>query len=288
MPAASLLYALLGMAGAWAGRSLAQTGLSGKAQGILMMGAGLLILVLGLRMLLARPRRPALAPTGGLEVRLEPMTRAARPLPHPARRWRPARRAWSLAPRGWLLLFGTLNGLIPCSLVFSIALKAAATGDPGRAGLLMLAFGLGTLPMMAAVTGFGAFVGARTRDLSARIAGGLVAILGLWTLYEGYSFFDIMRGLGQWLRAARLHPPQTGENPMCDHHHNQGRREALKVLGALGLAGLGTPVLAANAATIGAFMPGKGWMPAGASCEGDGTPLQFIPQDRPGRQSPGG
>ena len=169
------IYALLGMAGAWAGRSLAQTGLTGKAQGILMMGAGLLILVLGLRMLLARPRRPALAPTRGLEVRLEPMTRPPRP-------WSP-------------LLFGTLNGLIPCSLVFSIALKAAATADPGRAGLLMLAFGLGTLPMMAAVTGFGAFVGARARGLSARIAGGLVAILGLWTLYEGYSFFDIMRGL---------------------------------------------------------------------------------------------
>ncbi|MGB7551826.1 MAG: sulfite exporter TauE/SafE family protein [Chromatiaceae bacterium] len=169
------IYALLGMAGAWAGRSLAQTGLTGKAQGILMMGAGLLILVLGLRMILARPRRPALAPTGGLEVRLEPMTRPPRP-------WSP-------------LLFGTLNGLIPCSLVFSIALKATATGDPGRAGLLMLAFGLGTLPMMAAVTGFGAFVGARARDFSARIAGGLVAILGFWTLYEGYSFFDIMRGL---------------------------------------------------------------------------------------------
>ena len=169
------IYALLGMAGAWAGRSLAQTGLTGKAQGILMMGAGLLILVLGLRMFLARPRRPSQAPTRGLEVRLEPMTRPPRP-------WSP-------------LLFGTLNGLIPCSLVFSIALKAVATGDPGRAGLLMLAFGLGTLPMMAAVTGFGAFVGARARDFSARIAGGLVAILGLWTLYEGYSFFDIMRGL---------------------------------------------------------------------------------------------
>lgn len=68
---------------------------------------------------------------------------------------------------------------------------------------------------------------------------------------------------------------------MCDHHPNQGRREALKVLAALGLAGLGTPVLAADAATIGAFMPGKGWMPAGAGCEGDGTPLQFIPKTAP-------
>ncbi len=190
-------YAVLGMAGAWAGRSLAQTGLFGKAQGLLMIGVGLLILVLGLRLLLARPQRPALAPTRGLEVRLEPRPREAYNPTSP----RLAASAAYLEPKtrpprlGSSLLFGTLNGLIPCSLVFSIALKAAATGDPGRAGLLMLAFGLGTLPMMAAVTSFGAFVGARTRDLSARIAGGLVAVLGLWTLYEGYSFFDIMRGL---------------------------------------------------------------------------------------------
>lgn len=76
---------------------------------------------------------------------------------------------------------------------------------------------------------------------------------------------------------------------MCEHHdqaHDQGRRAALKTLGtlggALGLAALGTPVLAADAATIGAFMPGKGWLPAsGTACEGDGTPLQFIPRTQP-------
>ncbi len=190
-------YALLGMAGAWAGRSLAQTGLFGKAQGLIMMGVGLLILVLGLRLLLARPRRPALAPTGGLEVRLEPMPRAAQPAT-PTRPPLAASAAYpeSRPPRlGSSLLFGTLNGLIPCSLVFSIALKAAATGDPGHAGLLMLAFGIGTLPMMATVTGLGAFAGAWLRGLAPRIAGGLVAILGLWTFYEGYVFFDIMRGL---------------------------------------------------------------------------------------------
>lgn len=167
-----LTYTLLGMAGAWAGRSLAQTGLIGKVQGILMIGAGLLILIMGLRMLLAR--QASRIPTQGLEVYLETRRRT---------------------PRPWPLLLGTLNGLVPCGLIFSIALKAAATSDPGRAGLIMLAFGLGTLPMMVAVTGLGAFIGARVRELAARIAGGLVAGLGLWTSYEGYLFFDIMRGL---------------------------------------------------------------------------------------------
>jgi len=167
-----LTYTLLGMAGAWAGRSLAQTGLTGKVQGILMIGAGLLILILGLRMLLAR--QASRIPTQGLEVHLETRRRTLRP---------------------WPLLLGTLNGLVPCGLIFSIALKAAATSDPGRAGLIMLAFGLGTLPMMVTVTGLGAFIGARVRELAVRIAGGLVAGLGLWTSYEGYLFFDIMRGL---------------------------------------------------------------------------------------------
>jgi len=167
-----LTYTLLGMAGAWAGRSLAQTGLTGKVQGILMIGAGLLILILGLRMLLAR--QASRIPTQGLEVHLETRRRT---------------------PRPWPLLLGTLNGLVPCGLIFPIALKAAATSDPGRAGLIMLAFGLGTLPMMVTVTGLGAFIGARVRELAARIAGGLVAGLGLWTSYEGYLFFDIMRGL---------------------------------------------------------------------------------------------
>ena len=76
---------------------------------------------------------------------------------------------------------------------------------------------------------------------------------------------------------------------MCEHHDqhpDQSRREALKTLGtlggALGLATLGAPVLAADAATIGAFMPGKGWMTAsGQACDGDGTPLQFIPRTAP-------
>jgi uncharacterized protein len=170
-----VLYALLGMAGAWAGQTLAQSGLTGKGQGVIMMVAGVLILVLGLRMLLALSKGSCKAPTQGPEVRLDAKPRT--------------QRSWSC------LLFGAFNGLMPCGLIFSMGVKATATGDPGRAGLLMLAFGLGTLPMMVAVTLFGAFIGARVRNQAAQIAGGLVIALGLWTLYEGYVFFDIMRGL---------------------------------------------------------------------------------------------
>jgi len=100
---------------------------------------------------------------------------------------------------GWSpILAGVLNGWVPCSLVFSVALKAAATTDPVRAGALMAAFGVGTLPTMALVSLMGAALGAPARGVLGRLAGLVVISLGLWTVYEGFVFFEIMRGLGNW------------------------------------------------------------------------------------------
>jgi sulfite exporter TauE/SafE len=177
-----LLYTVLGIAGAAAGRVLVQTGLVGKGQGILMMAAGVLILLLGLDLLGLIPgrrhREKVPVKADGIEVRL-----TAGPSRH--RPWLPA-------------VAGALNGLVPCSLVFSVAVKAAATADPLRAGLIMAAFGLGTLPTMAAVSWSGALIGANARGVFNRLAGILVTALGLWTLYEGIVFFDVMRGLANW------------------------------------------------------------------------------------------
>ena len=77
---------------------------------------------------------------------------------------------------------------------------------------------------------------------------------------------------------------------MRDHHHHEqdqdsghdrSRRDLLKLAGALGLASLSGPVLATNDRPVGALVPGKGWVPAGEACPGDGTPLQFIPRTAP-------
>ena len=93
------------------------------------------------------------------------------------------------------MLAGAFNGLVPCGLTVSIAIKGAATGSPLQAGLLMVFFGLGTLPTMALVSLTGTVIGRRARGLSATLAGLAVLALGLWTLYEGWVFFDVMRGL---------------------------------------------------------------------------------------------
>jgi hypothetical protein len=169
-------YVVLGALGALLGQVLVQTGIVGKGQGLLMIAAGVLIIGLGLDLLGLLPRR-----------RLAP--RAQEPASVQVAPPRPPSLAAPLAA-------GIINGLVPCSLVFSVAIKTVATADPVRAALLMLAFGAGTLPMMLAVSLVGGAWGGTTHRLGRQLAGVAVLALGAWTLYEGLVFFDVMRGLG--------------------------------------------------------------------------------------------
>ncbi|MGD8909896.1 MAG: nitrous oxide reductase accessory protein NosL [Chromatiales bacterium] len=61
---------------------------------------------------------------------------------------------------------------------------------------------------------------------------------------------------------------------------NIDRRNLLKLLTAAGLTSVAGSVAAQPG--VGVMMPGKGWLAAsGEACEGDGTPLQFIPKTQP-------
>lgn len=48
-------------------------------------------------------------------------------------------------------ILGSLWGWLPCGLVYSVLIAAIATGSAANGGLLMLAFGLGTLPTLLAM-----------------------------------------------------------------------------------------------------------------------------------------
>ncbi len=87
----------------------------------------------------------------------------------------------SSLPRAMLL--GALWGWLPCGLVYSTLLWAASQGNAMDSALLMLAFGLGTWPVLLA-TGLAAeHTTALLRKRGMRMAGGLLVILfGLWTL----------------------------------------------------------------------------------------------------------
>lgn len=81
------------------------------------------------------------------------------------------------------LLLGAVWGWLPCGLVYSTLLWASSQGSPGESALLMLAFGLGTWPMLLATGMAAERLTALLRRRGVRIAGGLLVILfGIWTL----------------------------------------------------------------------------------------------------------
>ncbi|MDY7564072.1 sulfite exporter TauE/SafE family protein [Pseudomonas sp. RTC3] len=81
------------------------------------------------------------------------------------------------------LLLGALWGWLPCGLVYSTLLWSASQGNALDSALLMLAFGLGTWPVLLA-TGLAAErTTALLRKRGVRMAGGLLVILfGIWTM----------------------------------------------------------------------------------------------------------
>ena len=61
------------------------------------------------------------------------------------------------------LTIGILNGFLPCGLVYLALATSLATGSILYSGLLMFAFGLGTLPVMALTMFFGKFISQNIR-----------------------------------------------------------------------------------------------------------------------------
>ena len=128
--------------------------------------AALLMLVLGLALLTGRDLLSLERLGAAVWQRLRPL--AARSIALPA----------GLRSAGR----GVLWGFLPCGLVYSALSLAAASGSATAGSLTMLAFGLGTLPAMLAVTLAGAaitrrFAGLRTR----RLAGILMIGFAVWT-----------------------------------------------------------------------------------------------------------
>ncbi len=99
------------------------------------------------------------------------------------------------------LLLGALWGWLPCGLVYATLLWAASQGSALESALLMLAFGLGTLPLLVA-TGLAAeHLSAWLRQRRVRVAGGiLVMLFGLWTLPGPHQ---------AWLAGHREHGEST-------------------------------------------------------------------------------
>ena len=163
-----LSYALAGaIAGALGAASL---GLEGQlpVRNILYLLANLMLIALGLY-LLGVTRALAFTERFGQHLwrRLQPMTRRLLP-------------ATSMAQAFPL---GLLWGWLPCGLVYSALATSLTAGSAGRGALLMLAFGLGTLPNLLLAGIVLARINEFVRRPLVRIGSGLLVLgFGLYGL----------------------------------------------------------------------------------------------------------
>lgn len=139
-----------------------------QAQTVLQVFAGLFMMALGLYLAgwwygLARVERAG----GMLWKRIEPLGRRLMPVRSPAQAFQ----------------LGFFWGWLPCGLVYSVLIWAMASGSAAQGALLMLGFGLGTLPNLMLMGVFAAQLGRFLRQKWVRgLAGGLVIAFGFYTL----------------------------------------------------------------------------------------------------------
>jgi sulfite exporter TauE/SafE len=86
-----------------------------------------------------------------------------------------------------LFLIGLLNGLLPCGLVYMAIAGAIGTGEVVLGSLYMIAFGLGTIPMLLSISLAGNILSATVRTKINKLIPVLVVIVGIFFILRGLS-----------------------------------------------------------------------------------------------------
>ncbi len=84
-----------------------------------------------------------------------------------------------------LFFIGLLNGLLPCGLVYIAIAGAIGAGDVAQGTLYMILFGLGTIPMMLAISLAGNMMGLALRNRINKLIPVLVVVVGLLFILRG-------------------------------------------------------------------------------------------------------
>jgi sulfite exporter TauE/SafE len=178
-------YGLLGAAFGVAGAGARLAGDLALVQRAMYMAASAFLLLLAASLVVRMP--PVLALQRAGVVLVSPLLRRAQPL----------LRTSGTTGR---IAMGLAWGLMPCALVYSVLPLALLAGGPAEGALVMLAFGLGTLPNLLA----GGVLLARARrfvpTVALRYAGAaLMAAFGLLGLWRGFDAHAMLAALASCL-----------------------------------------------------------------------------------------
>ena len=178
-------YATAGaVAGGLAGGARTLAGLAAWQNGALWV-ANLMLVLLGLYLAGAWAGLARIEQLGqGLWRRLRPLMGGLLPLDTPLK----------------MLALGALWGWLPCGMVYSVLLTAMLAGSASAGATVMLAFGLGTLPMLLALGAAGERLRRALQQKRVRLAGGLLVL--------GFGLLGMLRAAGGaqhgWLDALCL------------------------------------------------------------------------------------
>lgn len=168
-----LTYGLLGALAAFVAHFAAFNQVLGNLRGGFTLGAGALMVLLGLVLLKVLPfpllSLPSFGP-GSFWNRVFP----------------PLFRSQSLPAK---LALGIATGFLPCMLSWAMIVKASSTGNPLTGFLVTGSFGLGTVPTLF-FTGLSAsLLSLKARFFGERIAAGSVILMGMILVFKGTKYF---------------------------------------------------------------------------------------------------
>lgn len=87
---------------------------------------------------------------------------------------------------------GMANGMLPCGPVYAMALLAATSANPLQGGLIMLFFGLGTLPAMMGMGFIFANLSVTLRRRLYRLAATLIILVGVQQVLRGMALAGLL------------------------------------------------------------------------------------------------
>ena len=166
-------YTLAGVLAGFLGAALLSTIPLADLQKMLLVLAGVFMLLMGLYLSNWWPLLRHVERLGGqLWKRIEPLGRKLLPVRSPAQ----------------ALLLGMIWGWLPCGLVYSVLIWSMSSGGPVSGAILMLSFGLGTLPNLLLMGIVASRLQTLTRQLwLKRLVGSLLigfAVLMWWRAWQ--------------------------------------------------------------------------------------------------------
>ena len=175
--------------GALGGAGLALRGVP-HVQQVMLLAMSLSMLLLAAYLAGIAPLVSAVERAGGMAWRrLAPLTRHFFPVDT-------AGRAFGM---------GLVFGWLPCGMVYVALIAALTTGNPFHGGLVMAAFGLGTLPNVLALSAWFRGLSAYSKKRGVRLgAAAVIAVIGAWGVLHAVHPSAMAGAMGWCLQVTGL------------------------------------------------------------------------------------